>query len=168
MFHIQDKGRFELYRATYVRACVRRETRAECNGGLSFIFSLSIPSPQKSLSQDRASTGDTGDIVWATGSDYGTRTGTLGPVLSSASARTAEWTVPCVILDPGTRPLEHSSNAVKHLYTPKLMACVCTFVSTERNLPTTERWLIRLSGQTFLPRLPAPNYLIYKCAWWGP
>lgn len=109
------------------------------------------------MSQDRASTGETGDIRWATRYGYGTRTRTLGPALSSASARTAEWT--CIALDPGVWPLGHSSNAVKHL--PKLMACVCTFVPTEIS-PTTEHWLIKISVQTLLPGLPAPTYLIYR------
>lgn len=65
MYHIQDKGRFELYRAMYVRALCRRGTLAECTATLPFILppTPTPPPPWKSLSQDRACAGDTRDTV---------------------------------------------------------------------------------------------------------
>lgn len=88
MYHIQDKGRFELYRATYVRAlCEERDF------GLSVLPVCPIsffphPPLEKLESGQSWHWGDLGH--WEASSGYGASTGTLGPVFSLGLARTAE------------------------------------------------------------------------------
>lgn len=143
MYHIQDKGRFELYRAMYVRALCRRGTLAECTATLPFILP---PTPTPPPPLEKLESGQS--LRWGHSGHCGKQALALGPaqvlsvlVVSLGVSQNSRMDSALHYMAPGVRPLDDSSNVFKCLDTPKLAACVA-HLCQQKCPPTTQPWLI--------------------------